>query len=109
MESWANLFGVTGYLNKVQAFYSTSAVWQGDREGFYFEIQLWNKWHRSDWNCIASRVRAWAQKLQSEGICVWATVKGNRDLAKDLAEHDLTEAPLFIRAYFEEKVSRVNP
>lgn len=48
--SWKSIFGRQGYLNKVYAWYETSAVRGGEAERFKFEIMLWHRGHGYDWN-----------------------------------------------------------
>ena len=48
--TWESIFGKLGYLNRLHVFYETTAAWGGEEESFYFELQLWNKYHQADWS-----------------------------------------------------------
>jgi hypothetical protein len=99
MKSWSPIFGTKGYLNKLYIYYETAAVWEGAGERFYFEVFLWNKWHKGDWNKTESQLRYWIPYLKSKKFEHWTVLKGSRELeGKGADEYPFTEPPSLIAA-----------
>jgi hypothetical protein len=109
MKSWSSIFGTKGYLNKLYMYYETAAVWEGVGERFYFELALWNKWHKSDWKKTESQLRYWIPHLKSKKFDHWTVLKGSRELeGKGADEYTFTEPPALIAACASDpKVSHI--
>jgi hypothetical protein len=98
MKSWTAIFGAKGYLQKVYVYYQTKAVWEGEAEGFYFEIVLWQKHHRHDWKMTALKLPQWIGVLKKNKFDHWTILKGARELEKDASNHNFLEPPSYICA-----------
>ena len=99
MKSWSSIFGTNGYLNKLYMYYETAAVWEGAGERFYFELFLWNKWHKADWKKTESQLRYWIPYLKSKKFDHWTILKGSRELeGKGADEYPFTEPPSLVSA-----------
>jgi hypothetical protein len=70
LSSWNKIFGET-YLNKVHLYYQTKAAWDGEWEGFYCQVTLWDRYHGGDWNWTSKKLPAWLEALQGEGFDGW--------------------------------------
>jgi hypothetical protein len=98
-KSWTPIFGTKGYLNKLYVYYETAAAWEGGAERFYFEVYLWNKWHRGDWRAIEPNLRSWIPYLKSKEFDHWTILKGSRELeGKGADEYEFAEPPYSISA-----------
>ena len=98
VKAWDTIFGKHGYLNKLYMYYQTRAAWDGEAEGFYFEIVLWQKQHRNDWSLTASKLPQWIAVLRENNFEHWTFLKGYRELEKDADKYDFPEAPSNISA-----------
>jgi hypothetical protein len=96
--SWRSIFGENGYLNKVHLIYQLKGIWGAEVDGFYFQIQLWNRWHRCDWDVTEPKLSQWLKRLNQEGFGSWATLRGNKPLQADIAGHKFGEPPVQIIA-----------
>lgn len=96
--SWKTVFGEKGYLNKVYAFYTMQGVWGSTTDGFYFEIQLWDRGHRCDWDATEPKLSNWLKRLKQEGFDRWATLRGNKPLKADIDGYKFNEPPVQIKA-----------
>jgi len=98
MKSWTAIFGEKAYVNKLYVYYQTKAAWGGEAEGFYFEVILWHKHHRSDWTLAKSKLPQWLSILRKNDFGHWTLLKGNRELEKAADKYDFPEAPTQISA-----------
>ncbi|MBI5383456.1 MAG: PD-(D/E)XK nuclease family protein [Verrucomicrobia bacterium] len=97
--SWKAIFGEKGYLNKVYAFYMMQDVWSAKADGFSFEIQLWNRWHRCDWDVTEPKLSQWLKRLKQEGFERCAELRGNKPLKADIDGYKFSERPAQISAF----------
>ncbi len=99
MRSWNLIFGQEGYLNKLYMYYQTKAAWDGDAEGFYFEIVLWDKPHRNNWALTKPKLAQWIAVLRKNNFEHKTWLKGSRELEIDADKYDFLEAPASISAF----------
>ena len=93
MKSWQRVFGTTTDLKRLFVFWKTSAIWEGDKEGFYFEIKLWNKYQRGDWVATQKKLLKWITTLKTAKFYFWADLKRRSLEMDEILAHTFAEPP----------------
>ena len=99
-KSWKSIFG-EGYLNKISVNYVTSTGGQDHLDTFYFQINLWDRQHRSVWNFTEAKLPQWIKILEDLEFGIWGSSKGNKPLMSEITEHKFNEAPKVISACWD--------
>ena len=97
-KKWKPIFGPVGYLNKLSVFFPTTNNGEGVGDQFYFELLLWNKHHRSDWEFTRKKLQSWFTYLHDKDFGGWADLPGRHILEEGLLDHTFAEPPISIKA-----------
>ncbi len=77
--------------NRLTVWYTTTALWEGEREGFAFDFHLWHRDWRMEWD--QRKIEKWVVALRKMGFKDEVRLKGERDLGKDVVGHEFSQPP----------------